>query len=156
MFSLRRFLAALRPPSDPYSRSVVALERGEPAAAVAGFTAALHEASSDETRVRIYNKRGIAYLKLGRRDDALRDFTEALALDGRFAPTITNIGNLLFEDGAVDDAVEHYEAAIRADESYAFAHLNLGIALRKLGKRAAAVRELRLAGRLEGRRFLKR
>ena len=156
MFSLRRLLAAFRPPTDPYVRAVIALERGDCAGAVAAFTAVLHEAPNDEARVRIYNKRGIAFVRMGRPEDALRDFTEALALDGRFAPTITNIGNMLLEEGALEEAIAHYQAAIRADENYPIAHLNLGVAYRRIGERAAAVREMRLANRLEGRRIFRR
>jgi tetratricopeptide (TPR) repeat protein len=93
---------------------------------------------------------------LGERDRALRDFSEALAAVPRFAPALTNIGNLLLEEGVFDEAIAHYEAAIRADETYALAHLNLSVAYRKTGRRAAAVRELRLAHRLEGRGIFRR
>lgn len=155
-FSPRRLLAAFRRPADPFERAVLALERGDAAGAVAAFTAVLHQAPNDQARVRIHNKRGVAHVNLGRRDEALRDFTEALAIDPAYAPAITNIGNLLFEDGDVDEAIAHYEAAVRADENYPLAHLNLGIAYRRAGRRAAAVREMRLANRLEGRALFRR
>ena len=121
-----------------------------------GFTAMLHSARSNDEYARIYNKRGVAHVRLGQREDALRDFSEALAVVPRFAPALANIGNLLLEDGAFEDAISHYESAIRADESYAIAHLNLSVAYRKTGRRAAAVRELRLAHRLEGRGIFRR
>ncbi len=72
----------------------------------------------------------------------------------RFAPALANIGNLLLEDGAFEEAISHYEAAIRADESYAIAHLNLSVAYRKTGRRADAVRELRAGTPLGGTRNL--
>jgi tetratricopeptide (TPR) repeat protein len=62
-------------------------------------------------------------------------------------PAIVNVGNLLLEDGVIDDAIEHYQAALRIDDTYAPAHLNLGIAYRRLGRRADAVREFRRANR---------
>lgn len=105
--------------------------------------------------MRVYNKRGVAHVRLGRREPALADFAAALHLDDRFAPAIVNIGNLLFEDGAVDEAIVHYEAAVRADDTYAIAHLNLGVAYRQIGKRSEAVREMRVANRLEGRHLLR-
>jgi tetratricopeptide (TPR) repeat protein len=152
VFSLRRWLAALRPPSDPYSLAVAKLERGDPAEALAMFTAILHDAPSDALRARVYNKRGIAHVRLGRRDDARRDFDEALAIDPRFAPALTNIGNMLLEEDRVDEAIAQYRSALAADDGYAFAHLNLAVAYRRSGKRLDAVREMRLANRLEARR----
>ncbi|MBV8355856.1 MAG: tetratricopeptide repeat protein [Candidatus Eremiobacteraeota bacterium] len=159
MFWLRRLLAAFIArarfrPQTTYERAVATLERGDLTAAIAAFTACLHEAVDDAARVRAYNKRGVAHVRLGNRDEARRDFGEALALDGRFAPAITNIGNLHFEQGDLAEAVTQYQAAIRADETYAIAHLNLGAAYRKLGRRSDAVRELRIANRLEGRQLL--
>ncbi|HTX03374.1 MAG TPA: tetratricopeptide repeat protein [Candidatus Acidoferrales bacterium] len=150
-----RFAGPLSP-KDPLERDIAELEKGDPAAAVTGFTTMLHAARSNDECARIYNKRGVAHVRLGQREAALRDFSEALAVVPRFAPAMANIGNLLLEDGAIEDAIVHYEAAIRADESYAIAHLNLSVAYRKSGRRADAVRELRLAHRLEGRGVFRR
>lgn len=146
--AFRRALPAARP--DPYGLAVAKLERGEPAQAAAAFTVLLAGAEG-ALRVRVLNKRGVAYVRLGRREEAMADFQQALGLDGRFAPAIANVGNLLFEEGEIEEAVVQYEAAIRADESYPLAHRNLAAAYRRLGKYAAAVREMRLANRLEGR-----
>ncbi|MGH7714992.1 MAG: tetratricopeptide repeat protein [Vulcanimicrobiaceae bacterium] len=160
MFALRRMLAHFRfarpLAKDPFERAIAELEKGDPAAAVTGFTAMLQGASSSDECARIYNKRGVALVRLGERERALRDFAEALGAVPRFAPALANIGNLLLEEGVFDDAIMHYEAAIRADETYAIAHLNLSVAYRKTGQRAAAVRELRLAHRLEGRGIFRR
>jgi lipoprotein NlpI len=149
-------LAHFQPPKDPFERAVIELEKGDPMAAVTGFTAMLHSARSNDECARIYNKRGVALVRLGERAHALRDFSEALAMVPRFAPALANIGNLLLEDGAFDDAIAHYEAAIRADETYPTTHLNLSVAYRKTGRRADAVRELRAAHRLEGRGIFRR
>jgi len=162
MFSVRRFLAALSATGpgersrDPFALAVRRLERGDLSGARGAFDALLEAAQTDEERVRILNKRGVACVGLGARDEALRDFTKALELLPRYAPALANVGNLLLEDGAIDDAVVHYEAAIRSDERYAVAHLNLAVAYRKAGRRADSVRELRIAHRLEGRGLLRR
>ena len=94
----------------------------------------------------------MAYVALGRRDEALEAFARALGRDPACAPALANLGNVLFEDGHVLDAVDYYEAAIRADGAYATAHRNLGVAYKRLGRRGDAVRALRTAARLEGRR----
>jgi tetratricopeptide (TPR) repeat protein len=74
---------------------------------------------------------------------------DALAADPHCVPAIVNVGNLLLEDAVLDDAVAHYEAALRLDEAYAAGHFNLGIAYKRLGRRADAVREFRRADRIE-------
>ena len=160
MFAFRRLLAALRAPGerarDPFSQAVRRLEAGDASGALADFTALLAAAANDDERAQIVNKRGVANVRLRRRDEALRDFTAALELSPRYAPALANVGNLLLEDGAVDDAIVHYEAAIRADDRYPVAHLNLAVAYRRAGRRGEAVRELRLAHRLEGRGLFRR
>ena len=157
MFALNRLLAAFRLKSDdPFDQAVAQLEKGDPAASISAFTELLRAAETDEIAAKICNKRGVAYVRLGRREEALRDFTQALRHVPRFAPALANIGNLLLEDDALDDAIEHYEAAIRADEHYPVAHLNLAVAYRKAGRRADSVRELRIAHRLEGRKLFRR
>ena len=150
--SLRRIAAGRPPERTPYTEGVIALERGRLADALAFFTTALHAAADDGERAAALNKRGVAHIRRGEREDALKDFIAVLDLDPRYVPTITNIGNLLLEDGDNDEAIEHYEAALRLDDEYYVAHLNLAVAYRKTGKRAESVRHLRRANRLEGRK----
>ena len=57
----------------------------------------------------------------------------------------------MLEDGAVADAVEHYEYALLIDPDYGPAYHNLGVALHRQGRKGEAVRMLRKATRLEGR-----
>ena len=93
----------------------------------------------------------VALVALGLRSDALEAFCIALAHDERCAPALVNLGNMLLEDGHPHDAIDYYEAALRADEKYSAGYRNLGIALRRLGRRAEAVRALRSADRIAGR-----
>jgi tetratricopeptide (TPR) repeat protein len=97
------------------------------------------------------NKRALAQLHGGDRAAAIAAFAAALEADSSCVPAIVNVGNLLLEDGIFDDAVAHYEAALRIDAEYSAAHLNLGIAYKRLGRHAAAVRAFRRAHRIEGR-----
>lgn len=75
----------------------------------------------------------------------MQDFAMALELSPAFAPALVNVGNLLLEDGDLKGAVARYEAALRSDDGYHVAHLNLGVAYKKLGRHAEAVREFRRA-----------
>ncbi len=126
------------------------MESGAFGEAEARLDALLADARMPGDRAFYQNKRGIARIGLGRRDQALDDFHGALASVEGYPPALTNVGNLLFEDGAIDDAIAHYEAAILRDDGYAVAHRNLGIALKRSGRIDEGVRSLRRAGRLEG------
>ena len=99
----------------------------------------------------LLNKRGVARIGLKERDLAQADFEAALERVPRYAPALANLGNLLFEQGDVDGAIARYEAAIAADEEYAVAHHNLGVAYKRAGRMGEAVRSMRRAMRLEGR-----
>lgn len=153
MLNPKRLFAFLRsaPPADTYTCGVIALEGGRYEEACGLFSAALQAAASDPERARIFNKRGVALVGLARKEAALADFIAALELVPSFVPTVVNIGNLLLEDDALDEAIEHYAAALRLDATYAFAHRNLAVAYRRAGRRAEAVRCLRAAMRYETR-----
>ena len=84
-----------------------------------------------------------------RRDDALREYRAALALDPRHAAAHTNLGVVLQESGQIDVAVAHYRDALRAEPDFVPAHFNLANALRAWGQIGNAVRHYREAVRLE-------
>ncbi|HEY5257106.1 MAG TPA: tetratricopeptide repeat protein [Candidatus Baltobacteraceae bacterium] len=150
MFNFLQRIAWFTPDPSPRARGLAALRRNDCDTAEALLGEAIAAAATSADCAFLFNKRGVARVRLGRRDDARLDFEAALALVDKFAPALTNIGNLLFEEGAVDEAIVYYEMAIRSDDGYAVAHLNLGVAYKKLGRYADSVRELRRANRIEG------
>ncbi len=154
MFDVRTLFAALRRPAPEtaFARATIALDRGDFATALAELHDAATDAGGDAERAVIANKCGVVQIGLGNRDAALSAFDRALGFDERCAPALANLGNLLFEDRHIEDAIDYYRAAIRADEAYAIAHQNLGIALKTLGRHGEAVRSLRTASRLAGKR----
>ncbi len=155
MFDVRTLFAALRrpaPPATAFARATIALDRGDFTTALAELRDARDAAVDDVARAVIANKCGVAQIGIGDRDAALASFDSALSLNERCAPALANIGNLLFEDRHLEDAIDCYRSAIRADEGYAIAHQNLGIALKTLGRHGEAVRSLRAATRLAGKR----
>ncbi len=154
MFAIRSLFAALRRrrPTTALARGVIALERTDYAVALAEFDRAEADASDDGARAKLANKRGVAHVGRGDRGRALAAFALALRYDDRCAPALTNIGNLLCEDGHPADAIDYYAAALRADATYALAHQNLGVALKAQGRHGEAVRSLRAATRLAGKR----
>ena len=158
MFNLRKLTAFLRPasPAAPYDRAVRLLEIGAFAEAERELNALLEAQCSDRERAMGLNKRGVARVQQGRRAEAFGDFSAALDSRPNFAPAIVNLGNLLLEDGQLDEAILQYERALRCDSLYAVAHMNLSAAYKRAGRHADAVREFRLASRVEGRLFKKK
>jgi tetratricopeptide (TPR) repeat protein len=120
--------------------------------AEAAFSAFLAEAGrSAHERSFLLNKRGVARIGLERKEQARADFSEALHVRPHYAPALTNLGNLLLEEGKLEAAIASYERAIGSDRDYAIAYLNLGVAYKRAGRLDEAVRALRHAQRLEAR-----
>jgi lipoprotein NlpI len=129
---------------------MAALGRRDFAQAEGEITALLAQAAlAASERAFLLNKRGVARIGMSAPEGAREDFNAALELAPSHAPALTNLGNLLLEEGDVDGAIARYRAAIAADREYAIAYLNLGVAYKKSGRIAEGVRALREAQRLE-------
>ena len=59
-----------------------------------------------------------------------------------------NLGNMLFEEGKVDEAIVHYRAALRRNPNQADIYFNLGKALAQQGRNADAVPQFEAVLRL--------
>ena len=130
-----------------------ALKRGDCETAQRALSALIDaEPATATERAFLLNKRGVAWIGLGRRDLARLDFEATLEIDARHAAALTNLGSLSFEDGALEEAIARYEAAIAADPDYPMAHANLSAAYKRAGRYEEAVRAFRHAQRLEGRK----
>lgn len=153
MFNLRRFLALFRPELyTPFELAMRDLAQGRYDDALARLDALLNDPTLiPEERATIANKRGVAFINMQRKAEARTAFEHALTIAPRFAPALVNLGNLHLEANEITEAIQYYERAVRCDEEYALAHHNLGVAYKRLGRTADAVRELRQAHRLEGR-----
>jgi tetratricopeptide (TPR) repeat protein len=147
---LRRVLPG-RAPAESFARGTYELDRGRLELAAAAFEAALAEVQDGAALALVRNKRAIVAIQRGDRPAAVTELVLALEADPRSAAAITTIGNLLLEDGHVEDAMAHFESALVADDGYAPAYHNLGVALHRAGRRSEAVRMLRKARRLETR-----
>jgi lipoprotein NlpI len=99
-----------------FAFALAALERRDFAGAEAAFSDLLAgDSHSPSQRAFLLNKRGVARIALERREAAREDFSAALVALSRYAPALTNLGNLLLEEGDVDGAIARYESAIAAD-----------------------------------------
>ena len=147
---LRRVLPG-RAPAGAFARGSYELDRGRLDRAAAAFEIALAEADGAAQLAAVRNKRAIVAIRRGDRPAAVAELVLALEAEPRSAAAITTIGNLLLEDGHVEDAMAHYESALVADQDYAPAYHNLGVALHRAGRKSEAVRMLRKATKLETR-----
>jgi Flp pilus assembly protein TadD len=104
------------------------------------------------------NKLGSILGSLGRFDDAVAQFQEAIRLDDN-AQVRHNLGLVFAMQGRTDEATREYEAALRLDRDHYLSLLRLGEALASRGRFAEAEAHLRRALELtpansEARRLL--
>jgi tetratricopeptide (TPR) repeat protein len=80
---------------------------------------------ADPKNSELYNKLGIAELKLNNRAPARKEFGLALKYDPRNASALNNLGAVSYLDKRYKPAVRYLKQALALDESNAPAHLNL-------------------------------
>jgi tetratricopeptide (TPR) repeat protein len=85
----------------------------------------------------------------GKREQAIRHWSEALRLKPGFAKAHNNLGVMLVREGRVDEAVGQYRQALRLDPDYVDAHYNLGNVLGHRGEFDGAIRHYRQVLRVE-------
>ncbi len=120
------------------------LERGEAEAALTLLETVelpLLQAEAD-------TQRGTALVFSGDADAAVNAFTRATTLDPRHYRALTNLGNVRLEQERVDEAILHYEAALKLNDNFANAHHNLGVAYRRRGDVSRSVASIRRAQRV--------
>ncbi len=110
---------------------LIAYRRGEFEDAAGHITRAITESGA----ITAYHANlGLALRALGRNDEALESYEEAVDLDPANASALNDMGNLLADRGRPEDAVRAYLGAIEAEPTSALAHHNLGVALKGLGR----------------------
>ena len=91
---------------------------------------------------------GAALGNLGRTEEAIGHYREALRLLPTSAEAHNNLGNALFQIGRPQEAIPHYEASLRIKPDVTGVHSNLGIALGLLGQPQQALPHFQEAVRL--------
>jgi tetratricopeptide (TPR) repeat protein len=80
------------------------------------------------TDANYHNNLGQAYLKLGRTDDAIKEYTAAAQIDPANAATYYyNLGAVLTNSGKVDEANQAFDKALAANPNYAAAYYWKGV-----------------------------
>jgi len=110
------------------------------------FDAAIH-ISGDYYEV--YYHRGVAEMQLGKSDEALESFQNAIDLsDGRYARAQFGYGLILCRQGKLDEAERIVRQGLETDSNIADGHVVLGFVLLKLNRSDDAEKSARKALRL--------
>lgn len=126
-----------------------ALVNGNASLAVDLYTQALGDTElSSDRRATLLNDRGVAYVRLGRTREALKDYNEAVELFPEYAAVYNNRGNLLLALGFDEEALKDFNRAVALAPGYAAAYNNRASALMKLGRSERAVEDFTRAVKL--------
>lgn len=92
---------------------------------------------------------GVALDRLGRTDEAIRHYNEALRIRPEYFNAHYNLASLLTKQGKSDEALPHLQAAVRIEPRDSKARTDLGKLLIEKGRLPEAERQLRIAIRLQ-------
>jgi predicted O-linked N-acetylglucosamine transferase (SPINDLY family) len=117
----------------------IKLSRGEPAAALALFAAAMQQRPKSP---QIRSAYALALIALNRHEEALEAFEQAIKNKSRFPEAHNNRGSVLVTLGRYQESLGSFERAIAIKPDYAEAHYNRGYALHKLERNRDALQSL--------------
>jgi tetratricopeptide (TPR) repeat protein len=142
--------SAPRNPLYLYWAARLDYDDGKYAAAVDGL---LQTIALDPRFVKAHDNLGLCYEALGRDDDAMRSYQEAVRLNREAAPRSPwpplNLGLLLARLDRLDEAEPLFRESVRLDPRFPQGHYQLGVALEKTSRADEAVKELEEAARLD-------
>lgn len=107
----------------------------------------------DPAYAEAHNYLGIAYSRLGRFEDATREYQLLLELDPSSASAHNNLGSLALTRGDVGAAIKHFESALAFDPDHASTHNGLGVAHARNGNFEEAIESWRRAVELDSRQY---
>jgi tetratricopeptide (TPR) repeat protein len=142
--------SAPRNPLYLYWTARLDYDDGKYATAVDGL---LQATSLDPRFVKAHDNLGLSYEALGRYDDAIHSYQEAVRLNREVAahspwPPL-NLGLLLSRLDRLDEAEPLFRESVRLDPRFPQGHYQLGATLEKKGRADEAVKELEEAARLD-------
>lgn len=93
--------------------------------------------SNDSDNAGAYNGRGVALSKLGRYEEAIKDFTQAIALKPDYADSYRCKGDILHNLKRYEEAIKEYNKAIKLDPNFQDALDNKKEALQAIARQAS-------------------
>jgi len=97
----------------------------------------------------IHNSLGLLYCKIGRVDEGIEDFKNAIQINPSHVKAHNNLGLAYLTKGLVDEGIEELKNAIKTNPYYMKAHYNLGNAYQIKGLLDEATSEYETAVRLK-------
>jgi tetratricopeptide (TPR) repeat protein len=91
---------------------------------------------------------GIDLEQLGKMDDAMVHYEQALRIAPDFPESHYYLGVALIQAGRIPEAIDHLERTIQLKPGFTAAHFNLGVALAQAGRMADAIEQYEQAVRL--------
>jgi len=101
--------------------------------------------SKNPQSARAHLNLGAALVTLGKLDDAIAHYREALRIKPYYVRVHNNLGIALRDQGKLDEAITHYYTALKINPTYADAHNNLALALKDKGNLDEAISQYRKA-----------
>jgi len=102
------------------------------------------------SKVALRAQLGIIYAQNGQRDEARQEFVKLMEEPQGRSAALTNLGNLSFLDGKVEDALESYKQAAALDDKDPGVLLDQGLALKELGRTDEAEKAFSAAVQMAG------
>jgi len=87
----------------------------------------------------ILNNTGFVLTNLGRNEEALEAYKQAIIVDSKEAAPYNGLGNVLSDLGRNEEALEAYKQAISVDQKWGFPYNGLGNVLTNLGRNEEAL-----------------
>ncbi|MGD0786327.1 MAG: tetratricopeptide repeat protein [Sedimentisphaerales bacterium] len=113
------------------------------------FTLFTHDNQVTQNNYVAYNNLGNAYARLGRWQDAIESYEQAIGIKPDYAQAYYNLGNTCYSLGRCYEAINFFEQAIKINSDYAEAYYNLGIACYDLGRYQNAIDAYKQAVRIK-------
>jgi tetratricopeptide (TPR) repeat protein len=104
----------------------------------------------DPGNAHFISKRGVAFFRIGRNDEAIYDLDMALKMEPDNPYRYSSRAFVLSNLNRIDEAVKDYEMAVKLDPEDSIAYNNLGLLLEKKGYKEAASSHFNKADSLEG------
>ena len=101
-----------------YNLGNVLAREGNWADAIECYQAALSTERDSVKAAKVRNNLGAALEKLGKSDEALEQFSQALQINGNYPEAHCNLGRMLAQRGRRDEAVAHLREALRLKPGY--------------------------------------
>jgi tetratricopeptide (TPR) repeat protein len=96
---------------------------------------------------------GVVLKSMGRMDEAIDQFQQALRIEPQSALAHANLAFALHSSGRLDEAIDHYRQSLRLEPYNATDHVNLGFALQSSGRLDEAISLFREALRIDPKRI---